>query len=371
MKKILHHIELNLGTRAKEHRLRSLKTFDAGCDFFSNDYLGLRTMPPPVSPNLPNGAGGSRLISGNHQEYIDTEGYLANLWDVESALVFPSGYMTNLGLLSSLPQRNDVILFDELCHASIRDGIRLSHARSFKFKHNSLSDLKSLLLKHQGAEHLYVVTESVFSMDGDLAPLLEIAELCNAENTGLIVDEAHAIGTTKSGRGYVFELNLQQKVLATVVTFSKAIGQHGGAVLSTKLLREFLINHARSFIYTTGLPPENLLKIKWAFEWLIHQGSTSVDQLNSRITYFKDQLNSAARLSLLPSSTPIQAIVIGNSLQARNLENALQEKGFLVKAILHPTVPKGTERIRICLHSFNTSAEIKKLTQAINDHFAE
>lgn len=367
MKSILTHIQNTLSEKEKQNSLRSLKNWPAGIDFFSNDYLGfakdkaLNTAEHFES----HGAGGSRLISGNHQAYTEVERFISNTHSVESALIFPTGFMANLGILSSIPQRGDVILFDELCHASIRDGIRLSNASAYKFQHNDLDDLAQKLEQFSSKhKHVFVVTESVFSMDGDIAPLEKIAALCDNDNTGLIVDEAHALGVFNLG--LVHQLDLQTKVLATVVTFSKAMGLHGGAVLGTKSLIDFLVNHARSLIYTTGLPPENVLKIKQAYLLLQKEGEQRRTALNKHIEDFKANLSAKAQSKLLASSTPIQSIIFGNNNSAKQAEQQLLEKGFLTKAILHPTVPLGTERIRIILHAFNTEADIRSLANTLN-----
>ncbi|WP_417601656.1 aminotransferase class I/II-fold pyridoxal phosphate-dependent enzyme [Owenweeksia hongkongensis] len=367
MKDILKYIAQTHELKQKSNAYRSLKNWPEGIDFFSNDYLGFaKDEALKISQEAKaHGAGGSRLISGNHSAYTEVESFIANQHSVESALIFPTGFMANLGVLSSLPQRSDVILFDELCHASIRDGIRLSNASAYKFRHNDLDDLAQKLEQFSSKhKHVFVVTESVFSMDGDIAPLQEIAKLCDHENIGLIVDEAHALGVFDLG--LVHQLGLQQKILATIVTFSKAMGLHGGAVLGPKHLINFLVNHARSLIYTTGLPPESVLKIKQAYLLLQKEGEHRRIALNKHIASFKAQLSAKAQSKLLPSSTPIQSIVFGNNNSTKQAEQQLLEKGFLVKAILQPTVPLGTERIRIILHAFNTEADVRSLANTLN-----
>lgn len=368
MKKILQFIEENLSDKRSRSHFRSLQSYSKGADFFSNDYLGLSRILPSSISGRPHGAGGSRLISGNHKEYTATEVEIAKAHGVESALIFPTGYMANIGLLSSLPQRGDLILFDELCHASIRDGIRLSHAHALKFKHNSTEDLHRLLnQQHSEYRHIYIVTESVFSMDGDVAPLKPITELAHQYGAGLIVDEAHALGFF--GYGLVGELELTNRVLATVVTFSKAIGLHGGAILSNLAVRDFIINYSRSFIFTTGLPPENVRLIREAYTLLNEEGPRLRDHLTAHIEELNSLWSEKTRLHVLPSATPIQAVILGSNEKAKALESTLMNNDFLVKAILHPTVPKGTERVRISLHSFNTSEEIHRLAQTINAFF--
>lgn len=370
MKNILNSIQATLSNKKENAQLRVLSTYTKGVDFFSNDYLGLAKSETAAETDLAHGAGGSRLISGNHEAYNATESYLASKLGYESALIFPTGYMTNLGLLSSLPQRSDVILYDELCHASIRDGIRLSNAKAYKFTHNNTAQLQKLIEQYSAStSNIYVVVESVYSMDGDMAPIVEMAEICDRPNVGLIVDEAHSVGV--NGWGLVSTHELQSKVLATVITFSKAIGLHGGAILSHSLLKSFLVNHARSLIYTTGLPPETVHRIQMHFEILEVEGLQRRAKLEKNIQYFKSVLNNIAASHLIPSQTPIQALVIGDLVAAKRLEGVLLNNGLLTKAILHPTVPRGTERIRISLHSFNTEAEITSLCQTLNDYYEE
>jgi 8-amino-7-oxononanoate synthase len=249
--------------------LRSLKTPENLIDFCSNDYLGLarsvtlrQTIEQSVAvhSNRLNGSTGSRLLAGNSALAEELETELAAFHDTEAALIFNSGYDANVGLLASLPQRGDTLLTDDLIHASMIDGARLSVANRFKFRHNDLDDLENRLKRATGT--VYVAIESVYSMDGDLAPLTEIVELCEHYEAALIVDEAHATGVFgPQGGGLVQSLGLQKRVFARVHTFGKALGVHGAAVVGSASLRDFLINFARSFVYSTALPPHSLLAI--------------------------------------------------------------------------------------------------------------
>ena len=218
-----------------------------------------------------NGSTGSRLITGNHGLHEELESELAEFFGTPEALLFNSGYDANLGLFSCVPQHGDVILFDEFCHASIRDGIKLSNSKSFSFKHNNLEDLQKKYnntSKHNG--NTFLVAESIYSMDGDQAPLLELAEFCQKNKIYLIVDEAHATGVIGgSGRGLVNELGLGDSVFARIHTFGKAMGCHGAVILGSKELRNYLINFAKSFIYTTAMPIHNVLTIQFALKELL------------------------------------------------------------------------------------------------------
>ncbi len=336
-------------------------------DFCSNDYLGfaksieLRQLIDSelrALPNYQNGSGGSRLLSGNTDYAEETEQLIAHYHSAASALLFNSGYDANLGLLSSVPQKGDTILSDELIHASLIDGCRLSLANRFKFKHNDLSELEAKLKTAKG--NIFVVVESVYSMDGDLAPMEKISSLCERFSANLIVDEAHATGVFGfGGRGLVSQLGLEDKVFARVITFGKALGTHGAIVIGSKTLREYLINFARSFVYTTAAPVHNLVAIKAAYQLLINH---STEKLHHNISHFGKQA-AVENVPVLQSISPIQGVLFSSNKIAKAAEKILQKKGFDVRAILNPTVAIGTERLRICIHQYNTDDEIDLLIE--------
>lgn len=357
------YLNQQLASRQENNSLRKLPESNTGIDFCSNDYLGLARMEFPEIPTVQFGATGSRLISGNHADYQQLEQMLGNFLHSEAALVFNSGYQANLGLISCIATRQDTILYDQLVHASIRDALCLSNARSFAFRHNDPDHLREKLAKASG--RVFVVVESVYSMDGDEAPLAEILMQCEAAGAALIVDEAHAIGVLgPQGRGLCVELGLASRVWARVVTFGKAMGTHGAAVLGAGLLRDFLINFSRPFIYTTALPPDTVIRIRQAFDYL--QDTDQLDQLHRLIGHFKNGLNREVRARLIPSRSAIQSLVVPGNDAVKKLAGKLQEGGFRILPILHPTVPAGSERLRICLHSFNREEEINKLVAALN-----
>ena len=241
-----------LKQREEANALRLLAPQSQLIDFSSNDYLGfakeaaIHHINNNTSELIQFGATGSRLISGNYELTEEAEAFLANFYNAATALIFNSGYNANIGLFQCLPQRNDTIIYDELIHASIRDGIRLSNASNFSFSHNNLTALEQKLSNAKGL--IYVVVESVYSMDGDMAPLTEIVAVCKKYNAALIVDEAHAVGIFGNGKGLVSELGLENNVFARVVTFGKAVGVHGAAILGSNELRDYLINFSRAFI---------------------------------------------------------------------------------------------------------------------------
>lgn len=257
------NIQKLLNQRIENNSLRSLKNIFPTIDFCSNDYLGftkINTSELTVN-SLKSGSTGSRLISGNSIEIELVEKKIAKFHNAQAALIFNSGYDANLGLLSSVPQKNDLILIDELCHASIYDGIRLSNAKHFKFKHNDAIYLNELIQRHlDNFENIFIVVESVYSMDGDTAPLLEFVHLKNKlKNVFLIVDEAHALGVFgKKGKGLCNKLKIENDCFARIYTYGKAMGAHGATIVGNNDLRNFLINFCRPFIYTTALPSTSI-----------------------------------------------------------------------------------------------------------------
>lgn len=358
------HIQKKLEERKANNALRTLKTNKQLIDFCSNDYLGFAREKAihQVEAELEQyGATGSRLISGNHAITEEVESFLANFYKAESALIFNSGYSANLGFFSCVPQRGDTIIYDELIHASIRDGIRLSNANSFSFKHNIIEELKNKIAKAEG--NIYLVVESVYSMDGDVAPLNEIASICKEHNVALIVDEAHAVGIFGEGKGLVEELDLEVQVFARVITFGKAYGCHGAAVLGPNDLKNYLINFSRPLIYTTALPLQSVLSIKKAHEFLC-ENLDRIEKLNENIEYFKE-LTVNCKLSTDNSKSAIQCLIVEGNDEVKSLAEKIQKEGFDVRPILSPTVPKGQERLRICLHSFNSIEQISSLLQIL------
>lgn len=367
-----------LQKRVKNNALRQLGSNSEFTDFASNDYLGFARSEKifdqvhnflSAADLKQNGATGSRLLTGNFNLYNETECQIADFQDAESALLFNSGYDANVGFFSAVPQKGDFIIYDELIHASIRDGIQLSNATAYKFKHNNEEDLERLILKVKETNAtIYVVTESVFSMDGDTPPLLEISAVCQKYNAYFIVDEAHALGVFgNQGEGLVQLLDLQKHVFARIITFGKGLGCHGAVILGSEELKSYLVNFARSLIYTTGLSPHSVATIQIAYKNLV-ENMTTRNQLRTNITIFNQQKHLLGMKPLfVRSKSAIQCAVIPGNEKVKNIASALQKQGFNVKAILSPTVPEGQERLRICLHSYNTETEIINLLKALAD----
>ncbi|WBX76978.1 pyridoxal phosphate-dependent aminotransferase family protein [Tenacibaculum ovolyticum] len=358
-----------LQQRKENQSLRTLGEKNALIDFSSNDYLGFanseiifnRSHQYLTENNFKqNGATGSRLLSGNHSLYDNVEKELCQFHNSEAALIFNSGYDANIGFFSSVPQRGDVILYDEFIHASIRDGIQLSNAKSFKFQHNNTEDLENKILKQikNSNSDIYIATESVFSMDGDSPDLTAISLIAKKHKAYLIVDEAHAIGIFN--QGLVQKLHLEKAVFAQIITFGKALGCHGAVILGTDELKQYLINFSRSFIYTTGLSPHSLATIKFAYLEL--SKSESKKSLEKNISFFKQEIN-RLQLNFIKSNSAIHCCVIPGNEKIKEIANQLKKKGFDVKPILSPTVNKNEERLRFCLHSYNSYKEITSVLE--------
>ncbi|MGY5351796.1 aminotransferase class I/II-fold pyridoxal phosphate-dependent enzyme [Wenyingzhuangia sp. IMCC45533] len=361
--------------RKKNNSFRVLTNHQEGVDFYSNDYLGfsrskeieLSALELVKNENYIHGSTGSRLISGTHPLHTEAEKLIADFHNSPSALLYNSGYDANLGLFSSILQKTDIVLYDDLIHASIRDGIRLGLAKSFKFKHNNIEDLEAKLNKFSSSiGQLYVSVEGVYSMDGDTCPLKEVVDICNKYNAKLIVDEAHSTGVFgEYGQGLLCHLGLQEKVFARVHTFGKAMGSHGAVVLSSERLKDYLINYSRSFIYTTALPCHSVATIISSYKKLAQKKYSKL--LQNKIQFFKDVVKSKEIDHLfLESNSAIQCCVFSGNHNVKRIEEKLKEHKIIVKAVLSPTVPKGKERIRICLHLFNSDDDILGLIDQLS-----
>ncbi len=360
-----------LHERKTQGNLRSLRYTQGLQDFCSNDYLGLardNALQARIHEQLAHqaqpllGATGSRLVSGHHAYVESLENDLAALFEAEACLIFNSGYQANSALLATVPQKGDTILCDELIHASLREGARLSFAQKYYFKHNDVEDLARKIQQAEG--EVFVVIESVYSMDGDFGLLAEIQALCQAQGAHLIIDEAHSTGIFGE-KGVGLAQALQQHCFARVYTFGKALGGHGACIVGSRLLIDYLINFARAFIYTTALPMHSLVSIREGFAWIAEHPELA-EMLQEKIRYFK------ASLQALPSGcflkegdAPIQIIRIGGNEATKAVAQGLQQAGFDVRAILAPTVKAGEEILRICLHSFNSEADIAALAKEI------
>ncbi|CAG8531127.1 11825_t:CDS:2 [Acaulospora colombiana] len=385
---LIEQLEAALDKRVKRNLLRSFVVNPPGSvDFSSNDFLGLsrnsilqKNYLDALSnfPHSPLGSTGSRLLDGNssYAESLDT--FLAQFHNSESALTFTSGFDANVGFFSCVPQPGDAIILDELIHASVHDGVKSSRATiKTTFKHNDIESLKKTLIKVVGKigseKNIFVAVESLYSMDGDFAPIKEIIELLKPYNAYLSVDEvnpAHATGVYgNQGRGIVSELGLEKQVFARLHTFGKALACNGAAILGPKVLRSYLINYARPLIFSTFLSHSNLLAIRCSYE--VMSGEIG-DQLRKNLAKLIRKFRSSIKLPadvLLPSESAIQGIVVSGNENAVRLSRIIQKAGYNVKPIRSPTVPVGKERIRICLHADNSEEEIEGLVNIIENYF--
>lgn len=360
-----------LDKRSLSNSYRSLSTHTPELiDFSSNDYLGLARSEELKNDiiqtytgmsSTKNGSTGSRLLTGSSPMVEKTENELTQLFHSEAGLLFSSGYMANLAFFSAVPQKGDTILYDELSHACIKDGCRLSLAQKFPFRHNDLHQLEQKLSRATG--EIYIACEAVYSMDGDFAPLTELTALAKRYSAKLVVDEAHSTGVFGlHGSGLVNALGLSDQVYASIYTFGKAMGVHGAFVSGSQTLREFLINFARPFIYTTSPSDFECLSVSQAFHSL--KNSNDLQQaLLSNIELFRKLAD--GKLPLVQSESSIQAILVPGNDNVKHLSKTLREAGYDVRPILSPTVKQSEERLRVCLHAYNSEEEIAGLVNVL------
>ena len=338
-------------------------------NFCSNDYLGLADdarIKAAASKGIEEygfGSGASRLICGNMGPHEKLEEELAQFKDAESALVYSSGYMANAGIISALMDRSSVVLSDKLNHASIIDGIILSRAKLFRYPHADIQAIEEILKKIPVAQRKLIVTDSVFSMDGDRAPLKEIVDLAGRYEAMVMVDEAHAFGLLGDGRGLAAELGLGKQIDVQMGTLSKAAGCFGAYACGSKILRDYLINKSRSFIYTTAMPPAWAEAARAALQ-IIREGHELRQKVMDNAQYLRAQLKTMG-LNTMNSTTPIIPILVNDPLKALSLSKCLWQQGILVQAIRPPTVPLGTSRLRLTVTATHTQEDLDQLLNAV------
>lgn len=368
---INEQMQEKLSIRDEEGSLRNLPDKNALFDFSSNDYLGFARSPKLKQqinkelenyPEHPIGATGSRLLTGNSRFAEELEKEIAGYHRAENGLVFNSGYAANTALFSAVPQKGDTVICDEYIHASVIDGTRLSYAMRRKFKHNDLEDLEKKIKQSTGM--CFVAVESVYSMDGDLGDLLNIAKLCKRYGVQLIVDEAHAFGIW--GTGLVDLLNIHHAVFARVITFGKALGLHGAIVLGSDSLKNYLVNFARPFIYSTAPPFSHLVAVQVAYKHLLDNPQLS-DKLQYKSSLLKDNMPPQEQLRSTINPSAIQCVFLNGNDEVLKMSTLLRAKGFDVLPIRSPSVPIGKERLRICLHTHNTDLEILALCKTFKE----
>lgn len=339
-------------------------------NFSSNDYLDLAHHPDVVAAaeralrTAGAGATASRLVSGTLPLHEELEARLARLKGYPAALLFGSGYLANLGLLGALLGRGDVVFADRLAHASLMDAAILSRAELQRFRHNDPQHLDALLRKYAGTGRKLVVTESVFSMDGDVAPLPELAAVAQQHGALLLVDEAHATGVFgPGGSGLVHEHKLEAMVNFSMGTLSKALGGYGGFVACSEVLRALLVNRARAFIYTTAPPPAVTGAALGALDVLEKNPGWGADLLR-RAAWFRAQLR-AAGFDVMQSASQIIPIQVGENARALAVAEQLRAAGLLAIAIRPPTVPEGTARLRLSVTRAHSEADLARAVELI------
>lgn len=362
----LHELE-------KATLLRRLPIQDESLEnFSSNDYLGLSQHPRIVQAyqeaigKYGAGSTASRLICGSMEPHLTLENLIAEAKGTEAALSFSTGYATAVGVITAILRKGDTIILDKLCHASLIDGARMSGATLRVFPHNNLGKLEHQLISAQAKSapdsRILVITESIFSMDGDAAPLREIATLCKQHGALLMVDEAHALGVLgKTGMGLTEQLGIQNQIDFHMGTLGKAAGVAGGYLAASRAWIDLLINKARSFIYSTAPPPAQAAAAAEALRLILsEEGRKLRDSLWTNIETFRE----AAGISK-PCASAIIPWMVGSSDEAMNLSSRLRAEGFLIPPIRYPTVPPNTARLRITLSSLHTPETIRRLVHAL------
>jgi len=333
--------------------------------FSCNDYLNLSHHPAlkaaatSAMEKYGVGAGASRLVTGNHPLFRELEERLARLKGTEAACVFGSGYLANAGIVPVLAGAPDLIVIDELAHACLWAGTNLSRAKTLAFRHNDVAHAKALLSENRSCfRHALLVTDGVFSMDGDLAPLPELAALCAAFDTWLMTDDAHGLGVIGNGRGSAFGAGLSAQVPLQMGTLSKAIGGYGGYLCASRAVIDLMKTRARTLIYSTALPPAMAAAAIAALTIIESEPELTAKALAKARAF-------TSRLGLPEAQSPIVPLIIGEPEAAVNASNKLAAEGFLVTPIRPPTVPVGTARLRFAFTALHPDEEIARLADAV------
>ena len=355
-----------LGQLDAERLMRTLRTVAPGegpLNFCSNDYLGLSQDPrvkqaaADAAAKYGAGAGASRLVTGNHPLYGTLERKIAALKGTEAAVVFGSGYLANVGTIPVFASEGDLVLTDELAHACMMTGAKLSGAQVIVFRHNDMAHLSARLKEHRAtARHCLILTEGVFSMDGDLAPLPEIVRLAHAHDAWVMTDDAHGLGVIGGGRGAAAHWGVRPDI--QMGTLSKSAGAYGGFVASSKPVIDLLINRARSLIYATGLPPAVIAAATAGIDIIAEDKALCARPLAHARAF-------CATLNLPAPESPIVPIILGGAEAALAASAALERQGFLVTAIRPPTVPQGTARLRVTFTAAHSEVDVAGLAEAM------
>jgi len=376
-------LQNELDERAAQSLLRQRRTLDSPqsphivvdgkpyLSFCSNDYLGLANHPQLIAALQQGaaqygvGAGAAHLVSGHIAAHHRLEQELAAFAGKPAALLFSTGYMANLGAVQALVGKDDTVFADKLNHASLNDAMLLSRAAVKRYRHNDIAQLAQLLEQTQAGRKL-VITDAVFSMDGNLAPLPELLALCEQHDAWLLVDDAHGFGVLgEQGRGSLAHCGITSERIIYMATLGKAAGVFGAFVAAEQVVIDTLINHARSYVYTTATPPALACAVLESLQ-LIGQGDALREQLRNLIAQLRSGL-AGLPWKLMPSDTAIQPLLIGDNHAALALSEGLRERGILVAAIRPPTVPQGTARLRITLSAAHTERDVEQLIGALHE----
>ncbi|HXU92172.1 MAG TPA: 8-amino-7-oxononanoate synthase [Gallionella sp.] len=376
-------LQTELDERAAQGLLRNRRTLESPQSphivvdgksylaFCSNDYLGLANHPRLVAAMQQAvlqhgvGAGAAHLVSGHSSAHHQLEQRLAAFVGKPAALLFSTGYMANLGTVQALVGRGDTVFADKLNHASLNDAMLLSRAEVKRYRHGDLAQLAQLLEQTKTGRKL-IVTDTVFSMDGDIAPLRELLALCEQHDAWLYVDDAHGFGVLgEQGRGSLSHFGIASKRIVYMATLGKAAGVFGAFVAAEPAVIDTLVNHAHSYVYTTATPPALSVALLESVN-LIEQGAALREQLHRLIEKLREGLADLP-WQLMPSDTAIQPLLIGDNLQALKLSEGLRERGIWVAAIRPPTVPMGTARLRITLSAAHSGADVERLVEALHE----
>jgi len=356
--------ETALAALARKARLRRLSP-RAGLDFTSNDYLGLAesdalraAAEAALARGVPLGAGGSRLLRGNHKEHEALEAEAARFFGAEAALYFPTGFAANAALIAALPRREDIVIHDALIHASVREGLDPSRVPVVETPHNDVTAIADAIRQWRargGTGRAWIVAETLYSMDGDRAPLSDLVALADATESMLLLDEAHATGVYgPQGRGLAAQYEGRENIIA-LHTCGKALGAAGGLVTCARLYRDFLVNRARGFVYSTAPSPLMASVVRAAL-----QLAAAADDRRARLMALVAHMEQRLRGDALwrASGSPIQPIILGSDARALRFAESLQQAGYDIRAIRPPTVPEGTARLRLALTTHVTAADI-------------
>ncbi|MBS0277774.1 MAG: 8-amino-7-oxononanoate synthase [Proteobacteria bacterium] len=335
--------------------------------FSCNDYLNLTHHPKVKAAAIAAikkhgaGAGASRLITGNHPLFAELEARLARFKQTEAACVFGSGYLANAGIIPTLVGEGDLLLIDELSHSCLWAGSQLSHAQVQTFRHNDLTHAEELLTRSRGDyRHALIVTDGVFSMDGDLAPLAALGALAQAHDAWLMSDDAHGLGVVANGRGSVFASGRKAPVDLQMGTLSKAIGSYGGYLCASQPVIDLIKTRARTFVYSTGLPPASAAAAIAALDIIESDAALTARPLANAQAFTR-------ALNLPLAQSPIVPVILNDEMRALEAQQLLEREGFLVTAIRPPTVPKGTARLRLAFTAAHPEAEIARLASVIRE----